>query len=292
VGKRVRTETAIGEGAVSVSFEAVSIARKIFERLEGRRVLVIGAGEISQLTAQHLKSNGAGDIVITSRTAAHAEALAQAVGGRSVPWSEMYLALGAADIVITATGAPRPIVTRAHVEAAIGRHRADPLYIIDIAVPRDVEPSVGDLAQVFLYNIDDLQKFVQKNVSSREAAVGRAEAIVSEEVSRFLTWQRSRGSVPTIVALRGHFYSIRESELQRLESKLAGLTPDVRERVEELTRLIIEKLLHEPTTQLKALPDEETQVVYTEVINRLFRLTGEPDPATGRARAPDRSEAE
>jgi glutamyl-tRNA reductase len=280
-GKRVRSETAIGEGAVSVSFEAVAIAKKIFDRLEGRRVLVIGAGEISQLTAQHLKGQGAGDIVITSRTAAHADALAAAVGGRAVPWSDMSLALGTADIVITATGAPRPIVTRAHVEAALGRHRAEPLYIIDIAVPRDVDPSVGDLAQVFLYNIDDLQKFVQKNVSSREAEVDRAKAIVAEEVSRFLTWQRSRGAVPTIVALRRHFYSVRESELQRLEGKLAGLSPDARERFEEVTRLIVEKLLSEPTAQLKALPDEETQVAYTEALNRLFRLPeGEPDPAS------------
>jgi glutamyl-tRNA reductase len=278
VGKRVRSETAIGEGAVSVSFEAVSIARKIFERLEGRRVLVIGAGEISQLTAQHLKANGAGDIVITSRTAAHADALADAVGGRAVPWSDMSLALGTADIVITATGAPRPIVTRAHVEAAIGRHRADPLYIIDIAVPRDVEPSVGDIAQVFLYNIDDLQKFVQKNLSSRAAEVGRAEAIVTEEVARFLTWHRSRGAVPTIRNLRRHFHTIGESELLRLEGKLAGIPPDARERVDDVIRLIIEKLLLEPTAQLKALPDEETQAVYTDVINRLFRLSdGEPD---------------
>jgi glutamyl-tRNA reductase len=279
VGKRVRAETAIGEGAVSVSFEAVAIAKKIFDRLDGRRVLVIGAGDISQLTAQHLKANGAGDIVITSRTAAHAEALAAGVGGKAIPWSDMTLALGTADIVITATGAPRPIVTRAHVEAAIPRHRTDPLYIIDIAVPRDVEPSVGDIEQIFLYNIDDLQKFVQKNVSSREAEKVRAEEIVSEEVSRFLTWQRSRGAVPTIVALRRRFYAIRESELQRLEGKLSGLSPEARERFEEVTRLIVEKLLLEPTAQLKALPDEETQVVYTEVLNRLFRLPdGEPDP--------------
>ena len=272
VGKRVRSETAIGEGAVSVSFEAVAIAKKIFERLEGRKVLVVGAGDISKLTAQHLRTSGVGEIVITSRTAAHADALAASVDGRAVPWSEMMTALGSVDIVITATGAPRPIITRAHVEAVTSRRRSDPLYIIDIAVPRDVEPSVGDIEQVFLYNIDDLQKFVQKNVSNRDAAVGRAEVIVAEEVQRFVMWQRSRSTVPTIVALRRHFYSIRESELQRLEGKLGGLSPEARERLEDVTRLIIEKFLLEPTEQLKRLPDEETQVVYTDVINRLFRL--------------------
>ena len=289
VGKRVRTETAIGEGAVSVSFEAVAIARKIFDRLDGRRVLVVGAGEISQLTAQHLRSNGVGEIVITSRTAAHADDLANAVGGRSVPWGDITQALASADIVITATGAPRPIVNRAHVEAAIGRHRADPLYIIDIAVPRDVEPSVGDIEQVFLYNIDDLQKFVQKNVSGRGTEVGHAERIVSEEVVRFLAWQRSRGAVPTIVALRRRFYGIRESELQRLEGKLAGLSPEAREAFEDVTRLIIEKLLLEPTAQLKALPDEETQVVYTEVINRLFRLADSEADSSSETRSSAKS---
>jgi glutamyl-tRNA reductase len=275
VGKRVRTETAIGAGAVSVSYEAVAIARKIFDRLEGRRVLVVGAGDISTLTAQHLRANGVGEILITSRTAAHADALAETVHGQSVPWNSMSTALASADIVITATGAPRPIITRSQVEAATGRRR-DPLYVIDIAVPRDVEPSVGDIEQVFLYNIDDLQKFVQKNLSDRGAEVERAEAIVADEVERFVTWQRSRRAVPTIVALRQHFYAVRGSELQRLESKLAGLSPEARERFEEVTRLIIEKLLLDPTEQLKALPDEETQVAYTEVVNRLFRLP-EPD---------------
>jgi glutamyl-tRNA reductase len=290
VGKRVRSETAIGEGAVSVSFEAVAIAKKIFERLDGRKVLVVGAGDISTLTAQHLRSHGVGEITITSRTEGSADALAEAVHGRAVPWSAMPQALAAADIVITATGSARPIITRRHVEAAIGRHRSDPLYIIDLAVPRDVEAAVGDIEQVFLYNIDDLQKFVQKNVSTRSAEVARAEAIVAEEVGRFLRWHRSRGAVPTIVSLRNRFYAIRESELQRLEGKFAGLSPEARERFEEVTRLIIEKLLLEPTEQLKALPDEETQVVYTDVINRLFRLSDqEGDPAADLTRTKFRS---
>ena len=156
-------------------------------------------------------------------------------------------------------------------------------------MPRDVEPSVGDIEQVFLYNIDDLQKFVQKNVSGRSAEVGHAERIVSEEVVRFLAWQQSRGAVPTIVALRRRFYGIRESELQRLEGKLAGLSPEAREAFEDVTRLIIEKLLLEPTAQLKALPDEETQVVYTEVINRLFRLADSEADSSSETRSSAKS---
>jgi glutamyl-tRNA reductase len=278
VGKRVRSETALGEGAVSVSFAAVALARKIFGNLQGRRVLVVGAGEISALTAQHLRSHGVAEIVITSRTAAHAEALAGEVDGRAVPWSEMTGAIARADIVVTATGSQRPIITRADVAAATGRRRPDPLFMIDIAVPRDVDPSVTEIEQVFLYNVDDLQNIVQENLARRGAEIARAEAIVAEELARFTAWQRSRRAIPTVVALRQRFDDIRRAELQRLDSRFAGLPPDARARVDEVTRLIVEKLLIEPTEQLKALPDEETQAIYTEAVNRLFRLGDVAEP--------------
>jgi glutamyl-tRNA reductase len=286
VGKRVRTETALGEGAVSISFAAVSLARKIFGRLTGRRVLVVGAGEISTLTAQHLRAQGVGDITIVSRTAAHAETLANDVDGRAIPWDQLSGALAAADIVLTATGSQRPIITRAMVEAATGRRRREPLFIIDVAVPRDVEPAVGDIEQVFLYNVDDLQTIVQENLSRRTAEIAQAEQIIAEEVLKFSAWQRSRGAIPTVVALRERFDAIRRSEIQRLEGKLAGLPPETRALFDQVTRLIVEKLLLEPTEQLKALPDEETQVAYTEAVNRLFRLRdGEaaPEPADAAA---------
>jgi glutamyl-tRNA reductase len=276
VGKRVRSETALGEGAISVGFAAVALARKIFGRLDGRRVLVVGAGEISTITAQHLRSQGVGEIAITSRTAAHAESLAAEVDGRALPWSDMRQALSTADIVITATGSQRPIVSRADIEGGAGRDRNEPLFIIDIAVPRDVEPSVGEIEQVFLYNVDDLQAIVQENLSRRSSEITRAESIVGEEVERFAAWRRSRGAVPTVVALRQRFEQIRRAELQRLEHKLGGLTPEARAGVDEVTRLIVEKLLLTPTAQLKALPDEETQIAYTEAVNRLFELRDEP----------------
>jgi glutamyl-tRNA reductase len=285
VGKRVRSETGLGEGAVSISFAAVALARKIFGKLQGRCVLVVGAGEISTLTAQHLRGQGVGEIVITSRTLGNAETLAESVGGRAVPWEEMTATLARADIVLTATGSQRPIITRAHLEASAARRRSGPLFIIDVAVPRDVEPAVAEIEQVFLYNVDDLQGIVTENMSRRAAEIERAEAIVGEELTRFASWQRSRGAIPTVVALRQRFDAIRRSELQRLEGKLGVLTPDARARVDEVTRLIVEKLLLEPTEQLKALPDEETQVAYTEAVNRLFRLRpGEAsDSASGAA---------
>jgi glutamyl-tRNA reductase len=241
----------------------------------------VGAGEISTITAQHLRAQGVGEIVITSRTAAHADALAAAVEGRAIPWSELRTALAAADIVITATGSQRPILTRADVAAVTGWRRGEPLFIIDIAVPRDVEASVGEIEQVFLYNVDDLQAVVQENLSRRSGEIGRAESIVGEEVERFAAWRRSRGAVPTVVALRQRFEQIRRAELQRLEHKLGGLPPEARASVDEVTRLIVEKLLLAPTAQLKALPDEETQIAYTEAVNRLFELRDAPVSPAG-----------
>ena len=166
----------------------------------------------------------------------------------------------------------RPIITRAHVEAALGRHRRDPLFIIDVAVPRDVEALVGEIEQVFLYNVDDLQTIVHENLSKRASEIERAEAIVQEELDRFSAWQRSRGAIQTVVALRDRFEAVRRSELQRLDSRMGGLPPETRAVFDQLTRLIVEKLLLDPTEQLKALPDEETQAAYTEAVNRLFRL--------------------
>ncbi len=277
-GKRVRTETSLGEGAVSISFAAVALARKIFGPLQHRRVLLVGAGEISTLTAQHLRTHGVGDIMVTNRTDANAEALASTVGGETVPWDDLPRALATADIVISATGSQRPILERDQVEAAISR-RPRPLLFVDVAVPRDVDASVGDLEQVFLYNVDDLQTVVQESLSRRADEIERAELIVTEEVERFTAWRRSRAAVPTIVALRRRFEAIRRSELQRLEGKLSGLPVEARVRIDEITRLLVEKLLIEPTEQLKALPDDETRMAYTEAVNRLFGLRDQDEEA-------------
>ena len=227
----MRSETALGEGAVSVSFAAVSLARKIFGRLDGRRVLVVGAGEISALTAQHLRSQGVEEIVITSRTAAHADALAAEVGGRSVPWANLRQAMGNADIVLTATGSQRPIIVREDVERVLGRKRAEPLFIIDVAVPRDVDPAVSEIEQVFLYNVDDLQSIVQENLARRGAEITRAEAIVDEEALAV-------HGMAAIAASHSHGRGAcgRDSktsalaELRRLDSRLSGLPPETRAR--------------------------------------------------------------
>ena len=272
VGKRVRSETALAEGAVSVSFAAVSLARKIFGNLSGCRVLVIGAGEMGRLTALHLKTQGVAAIAITSRTLAHAQELATAVGGSVAPWEHLLRSLEDSDIVITGTGSSIPILSKAQVRAATPASRTRPLFIIDIAVPRDVDPRAGEIEQVFLYNIDDLQAIVRENLERRGAEVGRAEQIVEEEVQKFTSWQRARDAVPTIVALRQRFEHVRKAELARLEPKLTSLTPEARARVDEVTRLLIEKLLLQPTEQLKNAGDPHVMSQYADALTRLFAL--------------------
>jgi glutamyl-tRNA reductase len=274
VGKRVRSETGLGEGAVSVSYAAIALARKIFGRLKGLHVLVLGAGEMAALTGTHLRAQEVGQLTIASRTLASAESLAAELKGEAVPWASLPHSLSAADIVVTATGSPEPVLTRACVEEAMRPRRARPLFVIDIAVPRDVEPAVGALDQVFLYNIDDLQTIVRENLARRTTEVQRAESIVRQEVDRFRAWMQSRDVVPTLVALRQQFEAIRRSELQRLEPKLTSLPPEARARVDEITHLIVEKLLLTPTEQLKAADDETTATAYTDALNRLFKLPG------------------
>jgi glutamyl-tRNA reductase len=280
--KRVRSETGLAEGAVSVSYAAISLAKKIFGRFEGLKVLILGAGEMAELTATHLKGQSVRSLVVASRTLANAQALAEAVGGLAVPWTEMPKVLADADIVVTATGATEPVLTRERIAEVLDRRNQRPLFIIDIAVPRDVEASAGDLEEVFLYNIDDLQQIVNENLARRAAELQHAEQIISEEVEKFSAWLRSRTAVPTVVALRQRFEHIRQSELKRLEPKMAALAPDARARVDEITRLIVEKLLLTPTEQLKA-SDEQMIQAYAEALGRLFSLQPEPPDANAPA---------
>ena len=263
-------------------------------------MLVVGAGEISTLTAQHLRSAGrrrdrrspAARRRTPRRWPPRSAAARVAVG------ASWRTALAGADIVVTATGSQRPIITRAQVEAVTGRHRRDPLFIIDIAVPRDVE-AVGrrHRAGVPLQRRRPADDRAGEPVAAQRGDRARRGDRRRGSWRKFAAWQRSRGAVPTVVALRQRFDAIRRSELQRLDGKLAGLPPEARARVDEVTRLIVEKLLLEPTEQLKALPDEETQVAYTEAVNRLFRLRdGESlssgdETSRGRASRPARQVA-
>jgi glutamyl-tRNA reductase len=216
-------------------------------------------------------------VTITSRTLAHAQELADDIGAAVTPWDTLQPSLLDSDIVITVTGSPIPILSKSQVKEAMPASRSRPLFLIDIAVPRDVDPRAGELEQVFLYNIDDLQSIVRENLERRGVEVGRADQIIDEEVLKFTNWQRSRDAVPTIVALRQHFEGIRKAELERLEPKLAALPPEARARVDEITRLMVEKLLLQPTEQLKNAGDAHLVSQYAAALSRLFALEEKSD---------------
>lgn len=289
-GKRVRSETGLGEGAVSVSYAAIALAKKIFGDLGGLQVLILGAGEMAKLTGVHLRAQNVRAITIASRTRAAAERLSASIGADVVDWAEMPAAVERADILVTATGAPSTILSRADISRAMRSRRERALFIIDIAVPRDVDPEVGAVDQVFLYNIDDLQGIVKDSLARRRAELERADAIVAAETARFAAWLQSRGIIPTVVALRERFEDIRRAELRRLEPRIRTLPPEAQAQVDHITRIIVEKLLLTPTEQLKAVNDNSLAAAYTEALNRLFSLPspGELDDeeATG---APTRS---
>ncbi|HZB25943.1 MAG TPA: glutamyl-tRNA reductase [Vicinamibacterales bacterium] len=277
-GKRVRSETGLGEGAVSVSYAAISLAKKIFGDLSRLEVLILGSGAMGKLTAVHLRAQGVAGITIASRTRSTADRLAEQIGATACDWSELENALVQADIVVTATGAPTVVLTRADLERAMKNRRERPLFVIDIAVPRDVDPAAGTLDEIFLYNVDDLKGIIESNLEKRTAELARADAIVSSEAGKFAAWLQSREIIPTVVALRDRFESIRRTELTRLQSKLTALPPEAQAQIDHITRLIVEKLLLTPTEQLKAISDDSLAATYSDALNRLFSLPPPADP--------------
>jgi glutamyl-tRNA reductase len=274
IGKRVRTDTGLSEGAVSLSYAALTLARKIFGDLKGQHFVVFGAGEMARLSALHFHQHVASTTIATRRQD-RGDALAAEIDGRVTPWDSRFEALANADVFVSATGSPDVVVTEPDMRRVLAARRGKPMFIVDLAVPRDVAPEVGRLEEVFLYNIDDLRGIVQENLARRQDAVAKAEHLVNDEVSAWYGWLRSRAAIPTVVALRTRFERVRQAELERLAPRLAGLGPDGRARVDEITRLLVEKLLLTPTEQLKAIDDHETMDTYSAALRRLFALDEE-----------------
>ena len=272
--KRVRTETAIAGNAVSVSYAAVEMAKKILGSLEGRTVLLVGAGEMSELAARHLLNNGAGRIIVANRTYARAAQVAGEIQGTPVGFEQLEEKLQEADIVISSTGAAGYVITPPMVRTALRRRKNRLLFLIDIAVPRDVDPETGRIENVFLFNIDDLQGVVDENVRNRHREAEKAEGIIGEEVLRFAEWYNTLEVVPTIVSLREKAESILRAELERSGSWLRGLGEEDRKNVEILAAQIINKILHDPVTGLKEESRSNGAMPYVAAIRKLFRLEG------------------
>lgn len=271
-GKKVRSDTAIGEMPVSVSYAAVQLAKTVFESLEKRPVMVIGAGKMSELTIKHLVSNGAAPILVTNRTFKRAKELAEKFCGIAVPFDKKFEKMAEADIVISSTGAPSCIVTREDALNVMKARRSRPIFFIDIAVPRDVEPEIGEIENVFLYDIDDLKAVVEESLKERKHEAEKGEEIVKEEVEEFMSWLGSLDVVPTIRELRGKVEDIKEAELDKALSRLSNLDDREKEVVKALASGIINKVLHTPIVRLKEKANEKDVYECVDTIRHLFDL--------------------
>jgi glutamyl-tRNA reductase len=275
VGKRVRTETAIGESAVSISYAAVELAKKVFDTLDGRTILILGAGKMSELTAKHLVCNGVTRVLVANRTLSRAEEMADRFAGEAVAYERLYEAIAEADIVISSTAATEYVVTKTDLAPAV-RHRNRPLFLIDIAVPRDIDPAVNDLGSVFLYDIDDLSGVVESNLEERMTEARRAEGIIEEEIAAFFAWAESMEVVPTVTAIRAKAEVIRQMELEKAMKRL-DLSDKERKVVEALTCAIVNKMLHGPTARLKKAATGADGYLYVDVARALYGLEDSED---------------
>ena len=272
VAKRVRTETHIGEQAVSVSYAAVELAKKIFQDLSAKTVLILGAGEMSELTARHLISQGVRHLLVANRTIARAVDLASRLQGEGVALAELSTYLHRADIIVSSTGAPDIVLQTADVQSALKQRKNRPMFFIDIAVPRDIDPAVNGLANVYLYDIDDLQHVVEENRKAREREAVLAETIITREVEDVLKWFDEQQVVPAVIRLRRKAEAIRHQELEKLFSKLGPLSNGDRQAIEAMSSSIINKLLHTPIVRLKQESQAKGGGRYLQALRDLFSL--------------------
>jgi glutamyl-tRNA reductase len=270
--KRVRTETGIASNAISVSFAAVELAKKIFGNLQGKTILLIGAGEMSELAAKHLLNYGVEKIFITNRTYARAVQMADNFHGTAVNFEKLQEKIHDVDMIISSTGAPGYVIDVSMITASLRRRKNRLLFLIDIAVPRDIDPAVGEIDNVYLYNIDNLQEIVDGNLQIRKKEAEKAEAIIDEEVTNYREWYNTLEVVPTIVSLREKMEGIIRGELAKSGAWMENLTEEERKNIEGLANSIINKILHDPITGLKEESRENGALPYIAAIRRLFGL--------------------
>jgi glutamyl-tRNA reductase len=276
VAKRVRTETKISEMAVSVSSAAVELAKKIFSNLHEKTVLLVGAGEMAKLAARHLMAHGVEHVRITTRTAQHAVDLAAKFGGTPVPFDQFKDDMASADIVLVSTGAAHYILDAEDVERAVQERMNRPMFLIDISVPRNIDPSVRHVDNAFLFDIDDLKHRVEQNRAERLQEAEKAEKMVWEEVTTMVDWMKSLEVTPTIVALRNRVDDMKRAEVDKVLARLPHLSPQDRELVEGLASSIVNKLIHRTMVTLKAEVNSSSGPAFVEAARRFFSLDGQP----------------
>jgi glutamyl-tRNA reductase len=270
VAKRVRTETGIAQSAVSVSYAAVELARKIFGDLRGRSVMIIGASKMGELAARHLERAGVSLVLVTNRTFDRAVEMAQLFDGAAIPFEQLGDHIDRADIVISSTGAPHFVITRADAENIIRKRKNKPVFFIDIAVPRDIDPAVNAVDNVFLYDIDDLQKTVDENLRDRLGEASRAEDIIDREVLSFCDREHTRNLGPTIVAVREAADRLRREVIERHRRHLGPLTAEQQEALDRITQSLVNSLLHRPVSELKRTARDPEGHRTVDLIRRIF----------------------
>ncbi|HHL39820.1 MAG TPA: glutamyl-tRNA reductase [Deltaproteobacteria bacterium] len=272
VAKRIRTETRIGASAVSISFAAVELARKIFGSLAGRSVMLVGAGEMAELAARHLLSDGVSGIFVANRTYSRAVEMARGFGGKAIMFREFTHYLKEVDIVIASTGARSFIIRPEEIEGVMRERKQRPMFFIDISVPRNIDPLVNNIDNAYVYDIDDLQGVVEANLRERAREAGEAEAIIDEEIGNFYRWVKSLDVVPTIIALNRRFESIRRAELEKALASMGGLTAKQKKVLDAMSAAIVKKILHAPVTHLKREAHTVEGDFFVEAARRLFDL--------------------
>lgn len=272
VAKRVRSETRIGSSAVSISYAAIELSKKIFGSLENKKVLLIGAGEMAELAAEHLVGNGAKDVVVANRTLERALDLAKRFNGSAVGLDEVSGQLEKVDIIVSSTGAPGIILHKADVKPLMRNRRNKPLFFIDIAVPRDLDPALNDLDNVYLYDIDDLNNVVELNKAERDKEAVKASRIVDEEALKFQDWQAGLAITPTIAALREKGNRISRIEIERTLPRLKNLSDKERKSIEKMAGAIVSRILHDPVMYLKSESCKDQSDMKVDFFRSLFNL--------------------
>ncbi len=273
VAKRIRSETKIGESAVSISFAAIELARKIFGDLSGKSCMLIGAGEMAELAAKHLLTNGIREILVANRTYEKAVEMVKGFGGTAIMFREFPHYLKNVDIVIASTGAPNFIIRPDQIHEVMRERKQKPMFFIDISVPRNIDPLVNNVDNCYVYDVDDLQGVVVANLQERSKEAEAAETIVDEEIEKFYRWIKSLDVVPTIISLRQTCDQIRKAEIQKALSSLNHLTEKDRKVLDAMTSAIVNKILHHPVTHLKKEANKVEGDLYIDTIRKLFDLT-------------------
>jgi glutamyl-tRNA reductase len=273
--KRVRTETRIAENAVSISFAAVELAKKIFTNLTGKSFMLLGAGEMAELAARHLVNNGVQDVMVVNRTYERGCELASEFNGKAVKWEDFLHELVHADIIICSTGAPTYVLHREQMHKVMKERKHRPVFVIDISVPRNIDPEINKEDNVYLYSVDDLQEVVDANIHGRTMEAEKAEKIIDEEVEKFIRWMSSLESVPTIVALRQKAEEIKREELEKFKNRFPDMDDEKTKSVEYLTTAIVNKLIHPPTVALKEDSEDRDELI--AMIKKLYGIDGDEE---------------